>query len=41
MSLKSDSANINAHAMKREDPAVFDDVRSQHLFLPVLTRFVP
>ena len=32
---KSDSAR--AHAMMREDPAVFDDVRSPRLFLPVLT----
>ena len=36
---KSDSAN--AHAMMREDPAVFDDVRSPHLFLPVLTHANP
>jgi len=36
---KSDSAH--AHAMMREDPAVFDDVRSPHLFLPVLAHANP
>ena len=36
---KSDSAH--AHAMMREDPAVFDDVRSLCFFLPVLTHANP
>ena len=30
--------DASARAVMREDPAVFDDVRSPHLFLPVLTR---